>query len=62
VLIYFSDHMLQAGSYSKADPHSTPFPKDTTLGEFVDMGSNPNIIGNVLESPCLLPEVPKFVR
>jgi hypothetical protein len=56
------DHLAQAETYTQKDPYAYSYHKITTLGEFIDMVDDEDVIGNNLESPGIRTETPQFIK
>jgi len=56
------DHFAQAETYTKKDPYTYSYHKITTLGEFIDMVDDEDIIGNNLKSPGIWTKTPQFIK
>jgi hypothetical protein len=56
------DHFARAETYNKEDPYAYSYHKTTTLGKFIDMVDDVDVIGNNLESPGIRNETPQFIK
>jgi hypothetical protein len=56
------DHIARAETYNKEDPYAYSYHMSTTLGEFLDMVNDEDVIGNNLESPGIQTETPQFIK
>jgi hypothetical protein len=56
------DHFARAKTYNKKDPYAYSYHKTATLGEFLDMVDEEDVIGNNLESPGIRTETPQFIK
>jgi hypothetical protein len=56
------DHFARAKTYSKKNLYAYSSHKITTLGEFIDMVDDEDVIGNNLESPGIRTETPQFIK